>query len=63
MVRMMRNWIDIVEGCGRIIQGVNTTDDVGVDQTRIEAEKFGFDLDADGVPMTLTQRQAKMRED
>ena len=28
------------EGVGRIVKGVNTTPDVGVDQTRIEAAKF-----------------------
>ena len=42
------------EGVGRIIQGVNTTPDVGVDQTRIEAEKFGNKVDKDGRPPTLS---------
>jgi len=42
------------EGVGRIIQGVNTTPDVGVDQTRIEAAKFGNKVDKDGRPPTLS---------
>ena len=42
------------EGVGRIIQGVNTTPDVGVDQTRIEAAKFGNKVDKDGRPPTMS---------
>ena len=42
------------EGVGRIIQGVNTTPDVGVNQTRIEAAKFGNKVDKDGRPPTLS---------
>jgi 3-polyprenyl-4-hydroxybenzoate decarboxylase len=42
------------EGVGRIVKGVNTTVDVGVDQTRIEAAKFGNKVDKDGRPPTLT---------
>jgi len=42
------------EGVGRIIKGVNTTPDVGVDQTRIEAAKFGNKVDKDGRPPTLS---------
>jgi hypothetical protein len=42
------------EGVGRIVKGVNTTPDVGVDQTRIEAAKFGNKVDKDGRPPTLT---------
>jgi hypothetical protein len=44
----------IDEGVGRIIKGVNTTPDVGVDQTRIEAAKFGNKVDKDGRPPTLS---------
>jgi hypothetical protein len=46
---------------GRIVRGVNTTVDVGVDQTRIEAAKFGNRVTRDGFPPTLTsngKRQA-----
>jgi len=42
------------EGVGRIVKGVNTTPDVGVDQTRIEAGKFGNKVDKDGRPPTLS---------
>lgn len=38
---------------GRIVRGVNTTVDVGVDQTRIEAAKFGNRVTRDGFPPTL----------
>ena len=41
------------EGVGRIVKGVNTTPDVGVDQTRIEAAKFGNTVDKDGRPPVM----------
>jgi hypothetical protein len=44
------------EGVGRIVKGVNTTVDVGVDQTRIEAGKFGNKVDKDGRPPTLSKK-------
>jgi len=44
------------EGVGRIVKGVNTTPDVGVDQTRIEAGKFGNKVDKDGRPPTLSSK-------
>lgn len=44
------------EGVGRIVKGVNTTPDVGVDQTRIEAAKFGNKVDKDGRPPTLSKK-------
>jgi len=44
------------EGVGRIIKGVNTTVDVGVDQTSIEASKFGNKVDKDGKPPTLSSK-------
>ena len=44
------------EGVGRIVKGVNTTPDVGVDQTRIEAAKFGNKVDKDGRPPTLSSK-------
>lgn len=46
----------IDEGVGRIVKGVNTTPDVGVDQTRIEAAKFGNKVDKDGRPPTLSKK-------
>ena len=40
---------DIYEGVGRITD-YNETDDVGPNQTSIEAKKLGFDVDKDGYP-------------
>jgi hypothetical protein len=40
---------------GRIVKGVNTTDDVGVDQIKIEAGKVGFTVDKDGRPPLLRE--------
>ena len=44
----------IDEGVGRIVKGVNTTPDVGTNQTSIEAAKFGNKVDKDGRPPTLS---------
>ena len=44
------------EGVGRIVKGVNTTPDVGVNQTSIEAGKFGNKVDKDGKPPTLSKK-------
>ena len=41
---------------GRIVKGVNTTSDVGVTQTKIEAAKFGNTVTKDGVPPTLSKQ-------
>lgn len=35
---------------GRIVQGVNTTVDVGLEQTKIETAKFGSAVSVDGKP-------------
>jgi hypothetical protein len=43
-------WREIVEGVGRIVKGVNTTADVGEDEIIIQAAKFGFKVDRNGVP-------------
>ena len=47
---------DIVNEDGRIVKGVNTTPDVGVNQTSIEAAKFGNKVDKDGRPPTLSSK-------
>ena len=47
---------DIAESVGRIVKGVNTTPDVGVNQTSIEAGKFGNKVDKDGRPPTLSTK-------
>jgi 3-polyprenyl-4-hydroxybenzoate decarboxylase len=41
---------------GRIVKGVNTTPDVGTNQTSIEAAKFGNKVDKDGRPPTLSKK-------
>lgn len=46
----------VYEGVGRIVKGVNTTPDVGVNQTSIEAAKFGNSVDKDGRPPTLSSK-------
>ena len=38
------------ECVGRIVKGVNTTNDVGVNQISIEAKKFGIEIDKEGKP-------------
>ena len=51
-------WHEISEGVGRIVKGVNTTPDVGVDQTSIEAKKFGNSVDKDGKPLYTMHKKA-----
>ena len=48
--------IELYEGVGRIVKGVNTTPDVGINQTSIEAAKFGNKVDKDGRPPTLSSK-------
>lgn len=44
---------DLDEGVGRIVKGVNTTQDVGVDEIVTQAKKFGNKVDSDGRPPQL----------
>ncbi len=39
---------------GRIVKNVNTTDDVGLDEIKIQARKMGFSVTSGGVPAYLT---------
>jgi hypothetical protein len=41
---------------GKIVKGVNTTPDVGVDQIPIEAAKFGNKVDKNGVPPSMSTK-------
>lgn len=41
---------------GRIVKGVNTTPDVGVDEIPRQAKKFGNSVSKDGVPPTLSKK-------
>ena len=47
---------EILNEDGRIVKGVNTTVDVGVDQIPIEASKFGNTVDKNGRPPTLSKK-------
>lgn len=41
---------EITEGVGRIVKGVNTTQDVDTDEVKTQAKKFGNKVDKDGKP-------------
>lgn len=41
---------------GRIVKGVNTTADVGTDEIKTQAKKFGNSVDKDGRPPTLSKK-------
>ena len=45
--------LDECAGVGRIVPGVNTTVDVGPDEIRRQAAKWGFDVTRDGVPPSI----------
>ena len=46
---------DLLED-GRIVKGVNTTVDVGTDEIKTQAAKFGNTVDKDGRPPTLSKK-------
>ena len=48
-------WSEIKED-GRIVKGVNTTADVGPNEIKTQAAKFGNTVDKDGVPPTLSKK-------
>ena len=47
---------DLDEAVGRVIKGVNTTVDVGPNEIKKQAAKFGNTVDKDGVPPTLSKK-------
>ena len=47
---------ELTEGVGRIVKGVNTTPDVGPDEIKKQAAKFGNTVDKDGRPPTLSKK-------
>jgi len=47
---------DLTENGGRVVKGVNTTPDVGVDAIKKQAAKFGNKVDKDGRPPTLSKK-------
>jgi len=48
-IRQLTEW-------GRIVKGVNTTPDVDTDEIKTQAAKFGFTVDKDGRPPTLSKK-------
>lgn len=48
----------IFENGGRIVKGVNTTPDVGPDEIKNQAKKFGFKVDKDGKPAYNMHKKA-----
>lgn len=44
-------------GVGRVVKGVNTTADVGPDEIRKQAAKFGNRISKDGVPPKITGKE------
>ena len=47
---------EILNEDGRIVKGVNTTVDVGPNEIKTQAAKFGNTVDKDGVPPTLSKK-------
>ena len=47
---------EFIKEDGRIVKGVNTTVDVGTDEIKTQAAKFGNTVDKDGRPPTLSKK-------
>jgi len=47
---------ELFEATGRVVKGVNTTQDVDSDEIKTQAAKYGFDVDKDGRPPTLSKK-------
>lgn len=47
---------ELFEATGRVVKGVNTTQDVDTDEIKTQAAKWGFDVDKDGKPPTLSRK-------
>ena len=50
-------------GVGRIVQGVNTTPDVGPGEIKKQAAKFGNTVDRDGRPPIITGKETAINEE
>lgn len=48
------NTVRETAGVGKIVKGVNTTVDVGVNEVPKQAAKWGFTVDKNGVPPTAS---------
>jgi 5'(3')-deoxyribonucleotidase len=51
-----KHFLRMHENGGRVVKGVNTTADVGVDAIKKQAAKFGNTVDKDGRPPTLSKK-------
>ena len=51
-----KHYLHIKENGGRVVKGVNTTPDVGVNAIKKQAAKFGNKVDKDGRPPTLSKK-------
>tara|TARA_B100000035_G_C21035712_1_gene570805 strand:+ start:229 stop:2391 length:2163 start_codon:yes stop_codon:yes gene_type:complete len=51
-----KHYLRMHENGGRVVKGVNTTPDVGVDAIKKQAAKFGNKVDKDGRPPTLSKK-------
>lgn len=49
----------LYEDGGRVVKGVNTTQDVGVDEIKKQAKKFGNTVNRDGYPPLLNKKARK----
>lgn len=50
---------EITEAVGRIVKGVNTTQDVDTDEVKTQAAKFGNKVDKDGKPVKTLRSDGK----
>ena len=50
---------NLTEWGGRVVKGINTTPDVGVNQIPIEAKKMGFKVSKDGVPPIMQPKNMR----
>ncbi len=55
--KLFKPRISKLEEEGRIVKGVNTTQDVDVDEIRVQAKKLGFDVTIGGVPPLLREAE------
>ncbi len=54
--KSFKHYLRMHENGGRVVKGVNTTPDVGVDAIKKQAAKFGNKVDKDGRPPTMSKK-------
>ncbi len=54
--KSFKHYLRMHENGGRVVKGVNTTADVGVDAIKKQAAKFGNKVDKDGRPPTMSKK-------